>query len=164
MKRILAAALAILLGSTGYVIVDHTLEDRVTVLEQQVQSMSCDISLINAESQEKPAPAKALFHMKLPQFDTYEDMINLYAVKSSEPKEKSYQQSVFPNDTETPLTIYASTGEKYGFSIYLNNALYCSFDVENQDDVIYVSNIKYFTVELQDLTTTTTTLSDVVIK
>lgn len=38
MKKLIAAALALLLGSTGYVIVDHTLEDRVAVLESQVAS------------------------------------------------------------------------------------------------------------------------------
>lgn len=44
MKRIIALALTILLGSTGYVIVDHTIEDRVGVLESQVESLNGVVS------------------------------------------------------------------------------------------------------------------------
>lgn len=44
MKKLIAAALAILLGSTGYVIVDHTLEGRVEKLEEQLSSQQVVIS------------------------------------------------------------------------------------------------------------------------
>ncbi len=51
MKRIIALALSILLGSTGYVIVDHTIEDRVGVLESQVESLNGVVSSLEDKHQ-----------------------------------------------------------------------------------------------------------------
>ena len=51
MKRIIALALSILLGSTGYVIVDHTIENRVGVLESQVESLNGVVSSLEDKHQ-----------------------------------------------------------------------------------------------------------------
>ena len=42
MKRIIASALAILLGSLGFVVVDNTIENRVATLESQLASLSAE--------------------------------------------------------------------------------------------------------------------------
>lgn len=168
MKKLIAAALAILLGSTGYVIVDHTLEDRVTVLEEQAQSMSGDISSLNDKiknfnvTTEKTSTTKALLKIKLPDNLDKDKLYKFYCYQSN-----GYSLIpfiVFPSEPYTSITVSAALGEKYQFSVYIESALYCTCDIENQNGTIYVSNIEYREIEEESLTTTTTTLPNVVIK
>lgn len=66
MKKIIALALSILLGSTGYVIVDHTIEERVEVLESQVESLNGVVSSL--EDKHKP-----IFIPTLPSYPLFQD-------------------------------------------------------------------------------------------
>ncbi|MBQ8228518.1 MAG: hypothetical protein IJZ88_05835 [Clostridia bacterium] len=72
MKRIIALALTILLGSTGYVIVDHTIEDRVGVLESQVESLNGVVSSLEDKHTLKYNPVLTTYNTTVKKYSVGE--------------------------------------------------------------------------------------------
>lgn len=104
MKKLIAAALAILLSSTGLVVVDHTLEDRVVVLENQVSSLQGDVSSLNEsivsleksesnnQTTHKDISNKFLVSDTIPVSDSQKTEFNLHYMKTS------FSEYIFDNE------------------------------------------------------------------
>ena len=144
MKRIIALALSILLGSTGYVIVDHTIEDRVGVLESQVESLNGVVSSLEDKHTAPTTSYEFAIGENIPVTDTQKytfDMIHYTAYES------------FDGETGEKLTVIRGKDNVGGYGD-------ADANIEHINDFkLNINELKFECISIDSIPTTTTTTS-----